>query len=291
MNSFTADWLTLREPADAAARSLKLASALDVFPRDRALRIVDLGGGTGANVRYLADRLPPEQHWLIIDHDPVLLAAVPERMCSWASARGYQCASEAGEFIVRGERLMCTIQTRCADLAVLTGSAVFENCALVTASALLDLVSEQWLCGLVDLCERYNAAALLALTYDGRIRCDPAESEDGAVRDLVNRHQRSDKGFGVALGPEASACAERWFSARGYRVLHQPSDWRLAPEAGELQAELLEGWARAAIAVSPGDAVWIESWLGRRLAHVQAGRSRIVVGHQDLAAWPPARAA
>jgi len=29
----------------------------------------------------------------------------------------------------------------------------------------------------------------------------------------------------------------------------------------------------------------VNGWKTRRLAHVDAGRSRIVVGHDDLAAW------
>jgi len=29
----------------------------------------------------------------------------------------------------------------------------------------------------------------------------------------------------------------------------------------------------------------IESWRSRRLAHVERERSRLVVGHEDIAAW------
>jgi hypothetical protein len=31
----------------------------------------------------------------------------------------------------------------------------------------------------------------------------------------------------------------------------------------------------------------IQAWLARRLAHVEAGRSEVIVGHEDLAAWLP----
>jgi hypothetical protein len=52
-----------------------------------------------------------------------------------------------------------------------------------------------------------------------------------------------------------------------------------------LQAQLIEGWAGAAAAVAPDRAASIQSWKARRLAHVAAGRSQLIVGHEDLAGW------
>jgi hypothetical protein len=54
-----------------------------------------------------------------------------------------------------------------------------------------------------------------------------------------------------------------------------------------MQRLLIDGWAQAATEISPERATIIERWHARRLAHVDAGRSHIVVGHDDLAAWPP----
>ena len=83
-------------------------------------------------------------------------------------------------------------------------------------------------------------------------------------------------------GPDAVACAERAFAAAGYRVRREPSDWHIAPEARELQRLLIGGWADAARETTPWDSARIDDWLARRLAHVDAGRSRIVVSHEDL---------
>src|SRR5437667_8120855 len=68
------DWLALREPADAAARSASLTRRIATeIECHRPLRIVDLGAGTGSNVRYLTSRLPRPQHWLLVDRDTALL--------------------------------------------------------------------------------------------------------------------------------------------------------------------------------------------------------------------------
>jgi hypothetical protein len=261
MGDSLADWLALREPLDAAARSDALTRAIAaVLPRDRPLKVVDLGAGRGSNARYLAGRLPQPQEWLLVDEDAGLLAGVGN--------------------------LTQHYQTRQMNLGALD-QAIFEGRHLVTASALLDLVSETWLRSLAAHCRGIGAAGLFALTYNGESRCSPIEPEDDAVRELMNRHQRSnDKGFGRAAGPDAVDAAERCFSEAGYRVQRASSDWILLPEARELQRQLVEGWADAATEIAPGQSPMIRSWQSRRLAHIDAGRSRIIVCHEDLAAWP-----
>ena len=67
------EWLDLREPADAAARSTELAERLARHLPAGPLVIHDLGGGSGAMGRWLAPRLPGPQHWVVHDRDPDLL--------------------------------------------------------------------------------------------------------------------------------------------------------------------------------------------------------------------------
>jgi hypothetical protein len=261
MSDFTADWLDLREPVDAASRSMRLTrDVAAILPRYRAIDILDLGAGTGANVRYLAGKLPLPQRWMLVDRDERLLSRASK---AWAS--------------------------RCLDLqhAVLDAS-LFSGRALVTASALLDLASEAWLQALVARCREAGAAVLFALTYDGRMDFAPAELEDEAMCELVNQHQRTDKGLGPAEGPAAVARASELFTAAGYYVEREASDWELTPESHELQRQLIAGWADAAVATAPDQSAAVADWRARRIAHVDAGRSQLIVGHKDLAGWLPA---
>jgi hypothetical protein len=172
---------------------------------------------------------------------------------------------------------------------VLDGN-LFKGRALVTASALLDLVSDAWLEALVSRCFEAGAAVLFALTYNGRIDYAPAEPEDDWIRDLVNQHQRMDKGLGPAAGPTATMRAAELLAAAGYHVEREASDWVLTSrESRTLQRELIDGWAKAAIEAAPEEVAVIDDWRKRRLAHVDAGDSQLIVGHKDLGAWLPAR--
>ena len=271
MGGFDAHWLALREPSDARARSAPLTRAVaERLGSAGDLHVLDLAAGTGANVRYLASFLASNhrlERWLLVDNDRALL----ERAAAPPGARD-------------------RIGTRVADLATALDSSAGNLCAgrdLVTASALLDLVSERWLDTLARRCRDARAAALFALNYNGDFRCSPQEPEDILVRELVNRHQRIDKGFGPALGPDAPESAARAFAALGYVVRRERSDWMLEDDVAELQARLIEGWSEAAGAIAPEQAGTLRDWTTRRLGHVTAGRSRVVVGHEDVGAWLP----
>jgi SAM-dependent methyltransferase len=273
MGDFSAAWLRLREPVDHRARSAALTrKVLRALPQDD-LRILDLACGTGSNLRYVGGQIllfdaetsgrqnaRPDPDWLLVDHDPSLLALVPPA----PNVRAVE-----------------------HDLRSFDNH-LFDERSLVTASALLDLVSESWLRELASYCRAHRSAALFALTYDGRLTFDPAEPEDALIRDLVNRHQKTDKGFGPALGPAAVAAAADLFRSMDYMVRIASSDWVLsrmsAPD--ELQDHLIEGWAEAAAAVAPDRAAAVGGWRSKRLVHVASGRSLVTVGHQDLAALP-----
>ena len=91
MSGFSAEWLALREPADHRARSPALVAELrSVFAGRDTAAIIDLGCGTGSNLRALAASLPRRQSWRLVDRDPALLGAARERLAAWADA------SEAG---------------------------------------------------------------------------------------------------------------------------------------------------------------------------------------------------
>jgi SAM-dependent methyltransferase len=272
MSDALAEWLALREHADAAARSMRLARLVGGHLSGRnPVRVLDLGTGTGSNIWYLLNHLgASRQQWLAVDRSPVLLSHLRDN----ASRR------LAG----RGERV--AIDTREVDLGTLDFSELVADRHLVTASALLDLVSDAWLRSLAEQSRAAGACTLFAITYNGRSACSPVEPEDDWILELFNRHQHRDKGLGgPAAGPDAVAAAVRAFTEVGYQVETEATDWRLDPSDDRLQRELIEGWAYAATETDRGSASAIADWRARRIAHVERGHSQIVVGHDDIAGW------
>jgi hypothetical protein len=284
MTGFSADWLGLREPADTAARPPDLIDWIaPSLPRDRSVHVLDLATGTGSNLRYLAPRLGGLQQWVLADHDPALLGAMPERLATWAAANDVAVGTAGKSLTLQNAAFSCRVDPLQVDLAHDLGTIDFTRFDLVSTAALLDLVSDVWLEDLVRRCVDSGCSLLFALSYDGRIDCTPVDPFDARIRDLVNDHQRTEKGFGPALGPDAATRTVRLLERLGYEVRAEQSDWRIDAAQSALQTELITGWASAAAEVALDERASIEAWLQRRLAWVRDGQSRLVVGHVDVA--------
>jgi hypothetical protein len=285
VSSFSSEWLALREPFDAAARSPELVRALCArIARHAPLEIVDLGAGAGSNLRYLAPLLGGEQSWRLVDHDRALLEAAVVATREWAAARGARVTRRDGLLAVHATDV--AMEVRCEQLDLRSPTAVeLPAGSLVTAAALLDLVSNDWLVALAGHCRAARAAVCFALTYDGRTRCTPAEPEDAEVLELFNRHQLRDKGFGPALGPAAAAATPAALGASGYSTATALSDWRIDAANRAMQFALLDGWRSAALEIAPARRTALNAWRDRRRAHIEAGRSDVTIGHVDVIGW------
>ncbi len=286
MSGFDAHWLALREAADRRARADALTRMLRRALSGRPhLTVVDLGCGTGSNLRHVAPQLGGRQHWHLVDTDPKLLDAVPGAVEAWAAEAGDTARRTAPGMVVEGGSFRAEVTLERRDLAA--DPLPLGAADVVTASALLDLVGHAWLDRLVAACAAQRAAALLTLSYDGRIAWWPGDTTDATVRARVNRHQQGDKGFGPALGPHAAQAAAEVFRCAGYEVETAASDWHLDETEAELQQRLHAEWASAASQVDPADSTSVDAWLARRMDLLAAGTSNLVVGHTDVLALPP----
>lgn len=256
MSDFSADWLALRGTADTRARDPGLAARLAGHFRGRNLiRVLDLGAGTGANLRATAIGIDVPQHWVLTDHDPNLLARV-------------QPVPDT------------TIERRTIDLSGDLSGLFDPAPALVTGSAFLDLCSAAWMARLVDHIVDCGAALYAVLSYDGREIWEPDHPLDAAVLSAFHSDQRRDKGLGPAMGPGASEHLAELLRDRDYHVREAPSDWVLTrPRDAELIAALAAGTATAVAAtIGPDSAA---AWRAAR-----ARAHRVTIGHRDLLALP-----
>jgi hypothetical protein len=277
MSGFSADWLALREPYDQAARNgVVLDAVAAAFADAPAIAVTDLGCGTGATLRAVAPRLLARQNWRVVDSDDALL----ER----AALEGAATAPAGVDITTVAADLSADVGANTARMIEI----VLGDGDLVTTSALLDLVSAAWLDRLVALLARLSRPFYAALSYDGEVALSPECPHDADVIAAVNRHQRTDKGFGPALGPDAARVAPERLRAAGFTVIEGRSDWRLGADDRDIQLEMIAGWATAAREIGV-DAKILGPWLVDRGDLVVAGRSQMRVGHIDFFAMPTGR--
>ena len=130
MTGFSVDWLDLREAADQRARDNKLLQQAGDWvatnnPIEAEVTLVDLGAGTGSTLRAFATIVENSSSqflsWRLVDLDTSLLAEA--RLRHKSSLR---------------------LQTYALDLTDID-SLPLKGARLVTASALFDLVSANFL--------------------------------------------------------------------------------------------------------------------------------------------------
>jgi SAM-dependent methyltransferase len=259
---FTGDWLALREPFDHVARAPVVTAATVAHLRERSSPCVaDLGCGRGSGLRFLRPRLGAGVRWRLVDRDAHLL-------------------EQAARALDPGDAVdLVTADLRGDDLDDLVAGA-----DLVSAAALIDLVDDAWLAGLVGAVEAAGAALVVTGSVDGRVQWEPVHPADGDMAAAYAHHQAGDKGFGAALGTAAPARLAERLEAVGRRVTLARGDWSRVGDPA-LQRAYLAGVVDA-LAEHGVDADALTAWSGYRLDAIETAASRLTVGHVDLFAAP-----
>lgn len=286
--SFDGDWLDLREPHDAAARSLglavRLARALPARPR-----ILDLGAGTGSLLRWLGHFIERPQAWTLVDADSALVARAFETIAERAEAVGWAATWPGRKtLLVHAPTGAWRVEGLIADLAEAPDNLPLDRMDAVVNTALCDLVSKDWIERMADGCAARRLPFYAALNVTGRERFVPPHRADALVMRSFRRDQRRDKGFGgIALGPAAPAAIAGAFAARGYTVLRAPSDWIVDRRDSAFASAIANGHGAAALARERRHASAIEDWIAARRAQAARRVLSARIGHLDLLALPP----
>jgi len=262
MSGFDKNWLTLREPADLAARDRALRDQAVEFVSQGEQSILDIGCGTGSTWRALASHMPENTRWLLLDNDTALLAEATKR--------------------IGGAGATLFIRHDLNDLDLLP----MDGVTLITASALFDLCSENFVEAFAATLRDAQTGLYAALNYNGVIEWSHSHPLDAAVVAAFNRHQTTDKGLGPALGPASAARLEHWFSLCGFAVSLADSPWRMGTRQDELQHAFLSGLRQPVLETGMVGESDFDTWMEFRSAAVAEAGSLCVVGHTDVLALP-----
>ena len=293
MSGFSAEWLALREPVDHRSRNPSLqADVLDYLAQIKpvqagSIRIVDLGSGTGSNLRALAPHFNAFQHWTLVDHDPALLQAARIALLAWADDVANSDANQTMSTgiapvepitITKNSKAM-TIEFRCADLVNDYQAILSEPADLITAAAFFDLVAESWL---AQFCAALSKPLYTVLTYDGIEKWSPPEPIDADILAAFHQHQRRNKGFGAAVGPTAPERLESLLRAQNFITACAPSPWVLDHHDRSLIAQLAKGSANAVRETRILQRDDVDRW-----EQLRRGATHCEIGHVDFFAYKP----
>lgn len=264
----SSDWLTLREAEDARARSRGLAHAVLPLLPSGPFTVHDLGSGTGSMMRWLAPLLPGPQTWVLHDWNADLLRDASD---------GPRPRDRAG--------MPVSLRPRVGSLEHLDGDDL-RGASLVTASALLDVLTAAEAHAIVDACVTAGTPALLSLSVTGEVHLRPRDARDKTVERAFNDHQQQERNGRRLLGRYGAPIVQGLFAREGWRVRKAVTTWQLDDDRPRLLGEWFEGWVDAAEEQSPELRETLSGY--RRLRRDQQARGELsaLVYHLDLLAWP-----
>ncbi|WP_426626164.1 SAM-dependent methyltransferase [Leifsonia sp. McL0607] len=261
------DWLALREAEDARARSTALAAAVPGLLGDGPLTMHDLGSGTGSMMRWLAPRLPGPQTWILHDWNASLTARASE---------GRPPRDAWGQPVA--------LRSRIGELDRLDASAL-RGASLVTASALLDVLTAAEAHAIVDACLAAGAPVLVSLSVTGDVALTPWDPRDIRFARAFDAHQRREVAGRRLIGRYGAALVGGLFRQAGWHVRTALTTWRLDRRDPLLLAEWFDGWAEAAIEQDPRLLRETVGYRELRWAQQARGELRACVYHLDLLGW------
>jgi hypothetical protein len=222
------------------------------------LEIIDLGAGTGANQRWLAPRLPFQQRWIHLDHDPTISRSQP----------------------LPHHTVIIDGSVEALERLLADGTSDHR---LVACSALLDVLTTGHLDAVCRAVINNQVPALFSLSVTGTQSISPMDSHDQLLLAAFNDHQRR----AGRAGPDATTLAVDTLCTGGFTVRIQETPWQLATSSDSAFVEqLLQERLDAAVAQDPSLAAVATAWLELRRAQLELGVLRIEVGHCDILALP-----
>ncbi len=266
----SSEWLDLREPADAAARSRDLVEHVrQQLPATGRLVIHDLACGSGSMGRWLAPLLPGRSSGS---------CTTATRTCWRSPPRTLRARPPAGP--PSSSRRGCSDITRLCpdDLAGAT---------LITASALLDLMTGDELAGLVDLCAAVACPVLLTLSVDRTRRAGTGRSARLVRGRRIRRPPASHDGGRPPARPGCRCGRRRALPPAGGRCRRSAQPLAARRRRRRSGGGVAHRMARCRLRA--GRPTWppgSDAYARRRLAQARAGQLAVTVDHADLLVLP-----
>ncbi|HEY5230619.1 MAG TPA: SAM-dependent methyltransferase [Galbitalea sp.] len=264
----SSEWLALREPTDADARARELALIAAAILPPGPIVVHDLGSGTGSMMRWLAPLLPGPQTWVLHDWNAELTEL----------AIGGQLPHDRDNGAV-------SAHSKTGNLADLL-PADLAGASLVTASALLDVLTSREIHVIVDACVRASCPALFALSVTGDVGLIPRNELDAEFARAFNAHQLRTADHRSQLGRYGAPIARGLFVEAGWQVRENTTVWHLDHRQPRLLQEWLDGWIAAALEQEPALRTRAARYRQLRTSQIEHGELAVEVRHVDLLAWP-----
>jgi len=281
---FDPNWLNLRYAFDNAARNPQLEwDCINQFAFLSELKIIDLGTGTGANFRYYAEKLPQNQSWICVEHDPELTPYFWENVKKWANSLNFDVKEgEKGLFLAKAGQQI-EVQLVHGDILDLDKLVNLMDIDLIVANAVFDLFSQDQFEAFSHILSQHQLSLLFTLNYED-MHFFPVEDQDAFFVQKYNSHMERAQDFGKGMGIQANEMMKLSLEKRLGQVELGGSNWDIQAKDTEMLRYLLH-FMEDALSNWPLNETELGAlrlWLARKRHMLDQQQLSLQVRHRDL---------
>lgn len=285
--SFDPNWLETRYRFDSSARKNSTEKKmLNHFSSHGNINILDIGAGTGNNVRYYSPFLPQNQSWLLLDSDPLLNSQSLVLLSQWAKKNHwpYQLSENELQFQISTKTI--TVKKKLGSLLELNKIIDLAKVNLITANAVFDLFSSlQWKIFLNQLTP-FSLPLLATLNYS-EMSFFPFCKINQKYIHLYNDHMTRKQKFGKAMGASCAQEMSDILTQYNYNTITEQSNWIIDPKENIMLNFLIHFMEKSVdeMISSPLEKKTFHQWIEKKRKDIKEARLKAKVQHIDIFAW------
>jgi len=283
---FDPNWLQERYRFDEEARNKQLEwTCVNQFAFRDHVQIVDLGSGTGANLRYYVEQFPQDQTWFCVEEDIALKVPFWEQVQKMALDLDYAIEHEGVRMKLTKPGHEVLIHFVHGNLLKVGELVDLLRTDLVLANAVFDLFSKEQFTGLVQVLSHHSLSLLFTLNYAGMDFSTATDADDHYI-EQYNAHMQREQAFGRGMGPASSREMEAVLKEALAQVEVGESLWQIGSQEQAMMSYLL-GFFDGALSdwwVKEAERLAFQNWLSEKKKHVAEKALSAEVYHLDILA-------
>ena len=274
----------MRVEYDETSRSSALVDYLNKIPKKYEIDLIDFCCGTGSFLIWALNKNISFQNCILVDYDIKLLKSIKSNLRTYLKSK-YTIQSNTNNLnllIKKNSKTISSVSIEKYDCDEYSHKN--KSLHIISYSAALDLMSKSSIDIALKKIKK-NSILYFSLCFNGSVRWTPTNTFDKYILTFFNNHQRSDKGFGNALGHKSIEYLKKKADKLDFNITITDSPWIIKNKSEKdtafMKRYLLD--IRKSLFHMEGiDKNILRKWYEDKKYDLENKKIKLYVGHNDV---------